>query len=78
MTVTAQADSLRVTVSDDGTGFDPDAGHTGHLGLSTMAERAEIIGAGLTITSSTGRRHHGDGVPARGRRDQEKEALGAR
>jgi signal transduction histidine kinase len=41
-------------VRDDGTGFDPDAGHPGHLGLSTMAERAEIIGADLTITSAPG------------------------
>jgi signal transduction histidine kinase len=67
-----------VTVRDDGAGFDPDAGHAGHLGLSTMAERAKIIGAGLTITSTPG---VGTTVTAslpRGRRDQEKEALGAR
>ena len=54
VTVTTQAGSLHVTVRDDGAGFDPDAGHAGHLGLSTMAERAKIIGADLTITSTPG------------------------
>ena len=41
-------------VSDDGAGFDPDAEHAGHLGLSTMAQRAEAIGADLSITSTAG------------------------
>jgi signal transduction histidine kinase len=52
--VTAQAGVLWVTVSDDGAGFEQAAGHAGHLGLSTMAERAGIIGADLTITSAPG------------------------
>jgi signal transduction histidine kinase len=55
VTVTTQADLLRVTVADDGAGFDPDTGHAGHLGLSTMAERAEAIGADLSVTSASGR-----------------------
>jgi len=54
VSVTAQDDVLRVEVSDDGAGFDPDAEHPGHLGLGTMAERAEGIGANLTITSAPG------------------------
>jgi signal transduction histidine kinase len=54
VTVIAQADVLRVTVRDDGAGFDPDAQHAGHLGLFTMAERAGAIGANLTITSAPG------------------------
>jgi PAS domain S-box-containing protein len=54
VSVTAEAGSLRVEVRDDGAGFDQDAGHPGHLGLSTMAERAETIGANLTITSAPG------------------------
>jgi PAS domain S-box-containing protein len=54
VSVTAQAGILRVTVSDDGAGFDPDAEHAGHLGLSTMTERAEAIGADLTVTSAPG------------------------
>jgi PAS domain S-box-containing protein len=52
--VTARAGILRVAVSDDGVGFDPAVRHAGHLGLSTMAERAEVIGAELTITSVPG------------------------
>src|SRR5271170_912217 len=54
VSVTAEAGSLRVEVRDDGAGFDQEAGHPGHLGLSTMAERAETIGANLTITSAPG------------------------
>jgi PAS domain S-box-containing protein len=45
---------LRVEVSDDGAGFDQGVAHPGHLGLSTMAERAEVIGATLTVTSAPG------------------------
>ncbi|MGH3857786.1 MAG: sensor histidine kinase, partial [Pseudonocardiaceae bacterium] len=52
VTVTTQAGVLRVAVHDDGAGFDPDAPHPGHLGLSTMTERAEVIGATLAIDSS--------------------------
>ena len=54
VSITAQAGVLRVAVSDDGAGFDPDAEGAGHLGLSTMAERAGVIGADLTITSTQG------------------------
>ncbi len=78
VTVTAQEGSLHVMVKDDGAGFDPDAGHAGHLGLSTMAERPEIIGADLTITSTPGKGTTVAVSLPRGRRDQEKEALGAR
>lgn len=41
-----------VTVSDDGSGFDPDAAHPGHFGLVGMRERAERAGLRLDITSS--------------------------
>jgi PAS domain S-box-containing protein len=46
----------RVTaiVSDDGVGFDPRA-RGGGLGLITMRERAELIGATMTIRSTRGR-----------------------
>ena len=54
VSVTAEAGAVRVTVSDDGAGFDPDVKRAGHLGLSTMAQRAEAIGADLTITSTPG------------------------
>jgi len=41
---------------DDGTGFDPEAIHPepGHLGLATMAERAEVSGGWCRVESSAG------------------------
>ncbi len=52
-------DLLEVSVSDDGVGFDmPDRvdalTERGHFGLVGMRERAELIGAQLTIRSSAG------------------------
>jgi two-component system NarL family sensor kinase len=46
---------VRLTILDDGGGFDPDlvAGHPQHgIGLSNMMERMDAIGGALTITSS--------------------------
>ncbi|QMU73411.1 histidine kinase [Streptacidiphilus sp. P02-A3a] len=58
--VTVEAGALRTVVSDDGAGFDPAAEHSGSMGLSSMAERAQAIGAQFTVTST---RHPGaDGV----------------
>jgi PAS domain S-box-containing protein len=54
VSVTDLAGSLRLEVSDDGSGFDQDSEHPGHLGLSTMAERAETIGAELYFSSLPG------------------------
>ena len=42
----------RITVSDDGVGFDVDAISTGH-GLRNIRERAGEVGASIDITSST-------------------------
>ena len=47
-------EGLRLTIQDDGTGFDPAEAETGRLGLGIMRERAEAIGASLTITSAPG------------------------
>lgn len=52
--------SLELTVSDDGEGFDPSppADHfirSGRLGITGMAERAQLIGGRLTINSTPGR-----------------------
>ncbi len=52
------ADWLHAVVEDDGIGFDPDTvinipGE--HLGLIGMKERAESLGAALTVTSAPGR-----------------------
>lgn len=48
------AGELDISVCDDGSGFDPDASHPGHLGLSTMRDRAAAAGARLEITSAPG------------------------
>jgi signal transduction histidine kinase len=46
---------LRLMIQDDGTGFDPAGADAGRLGLGIMRERAEAIGASLTITSAPGK-----------------------
>ncbi len=45
-----------LTVADNGRGFDLAANHNsdGHFGLSTMRERAEVIGGTLTVASAPG------------------------
>jgi signal transduction histidine kinase/ligand-binding sensor domain-containing protein len=45
---------VRLTVSDDGIGFDPAAVGVGHLGQKIMRERAESIGARLAVHSEAG------------------------
>lgn len=47
-------DRLTVTIADDGVGFDPTRPHPGHIGQSTMAERATAIGATVTVVSAPG------------------------
>ena len=51
------SDALKMTLQDDGKGFDVDAagsGPAGHFGLLGMRERAEKMGAQLAITSTAG------------------------
>jgi PAS domain S-box-containing protein len=45
---------VRLTVADNGAGFDPSIVTADHLGLKIMRERAEAIGAKLTIYSEPG------------------------
>jgi signal transduction histidine kinase len=45
------ADGLELAVSDNGQGFDPRAVTSERLGLRIMAERAQAIGAQLTVDS---------------------------
>jgi signal transduction histidine kinase len=46
--------AARLTVSDDGRGFDPAAVPEGHFGLIGMGERARLLGGELRIDSSPG------------------------
>jgi signal transduction histidine kinase len=44
----------RLHIVDDGCGFDTAAEHPGHFGLDNMKERAQTLGATLTIASAPG------------------------
>jgi signal transduction histidine kinase len=54
--VQPSADALVITITDNGNGFVPTDAEalSGHYGLRGMRERAEAIGADLTITSEPG------------------------
>ncbi|RPI32132.1 MAG: PAS domain S-box protein [Chloroflexota bacterium] len=47
-------DTVRLTIADNGAGFDSEAVTADHLGLKIMQERAEAIGARLSIYSEPG------------------------
>jgi two-component system nitrate/nitrite sensor histidine kinase NarX len=49
-----QEKGIELRVSDDGRGFDPTRVSSNHLGLGIMRERAEAVGATLTIESAIG------------------------
>ncbi|MET7702486.1 ATP-binding protein [Streptomyces sp. NPDC005485] len=49
------AHDVHASVSDDGTGFDPDASRASANGLCGMRERARALGGVTTITSAPGR-----------------------
>ncbi|HET9913801.1 MAG TPA: PAS domain-containing protein [Anaerolineales bacterium] len=56
MTLTVRDKKLIVMIADDGTGFDPEkVPDTGHLGLFSMRERAEMIGGQFLIESKPGK-----------------------
>lgn len=46
--------AIELSIRDDGQGFDPERTTSGHYGLSMMHERAEGVGAQLSITSRPG------------------------
>jgi signal transduction histidine kinase len=52
--VVSADDRLTITVEDDGIGFDTARRHPGHLGQSTMLERATAIGATMSVVSAPG------------------------
>jgi signal transduction histidine kinase len=47
-------DSVRLTVADNGAGFDPSTVTADHLGVKIMRERSDAIGAKLSIYSEPG------------------------
>jgi signal transduction histidine kinase/ligand-binding sensor domain-containing protein len=47
-------DTVRMTIADDGTGFDPSMVKPDHIGLRIMRERAEAIGAQFQVDSAPG------------------------
>jgi signal transduction histidine kinase len=46
---------VRLTVLDDGRGFDPEAPRPGHFGLQGLRERAARLGAVLRLDSRPGK-----------------------
>ncbi len=50
--VTPDGRGLRMTIADDGVGFDAEATHPGHYGLAGLREQAQLIGAVLDIHSA--------------------------
>lgn len=50
-----QGDHLRLTISDDGCGFDPTQGKEGHYGLIGMRERVNLSGGEFLVISEPGR-----------------------
>jgi len=57
--VGADAREIRISVEDDGRGFDPDAPITGeqrkHWGIMGIRERAEILGGSAKVESAVGK-----------------------
>ena len=63
---------IELRIRDDGQGFDPEQTFSGHYGLSMMRERAEAVGALLSVTSQPG---HGTELTIRWTKIPPKEAL---
>jgi signal transduction histidine kinase len=56
ITVDLVADRVRVSVDDNGKGFDPDAiQHGNSLGLKLIRERTEMLGGSFEIDSALGK-----------------------
>jgi PAS domain S-box-containing protein len=56
------AEVAELYLRDDGRGFEPESALPGHYGLSMMRERAEAVGAVLSVTSQPG---HGSEIVVR-------------
>jgi len=46
--------AIELTITDDGVGFDPEAPHPGHFGVTGIREMAQLIGADLDLHSEPG------------------------
>jgi signal transduction histidine kinase len=47
-------EQVTLSITDNGQGFDPAAVPPGHFGIGFMKERADALGAALSIASSPG------------------------
>ncbi len=54
ITLTSTTDEIVFEVRDNGAGFNPRGAFPGHLGLSSMRERIEVVGGQLEIESALG------------------------
>jgi PAS domain S-box-containing protein len=54
VSVMSRDGGVRLTVTDRGAGFDTAIRKVGHLGMTSMAQRAESIGATLSVVSAQG------------------------
>jgi signal transduction histidine kinase/HAMP domain-containing protein len=54
VTLECPAGELRIVLQDDGRGFDPEGAFPGHIGLSSMRERAAKARAQISIESAPG------------------------
>lgn len=52
--VSADAAHVRLSITDDGKGFDPQSVAEGHHGLALMRQRAELARGSFTVTSTPG------------------------
>jgi len=67
-----EENAIELSIHDDGQGFDPESSTSGHYGLSMMHERAELVGALLTVTSQAG---HGTEIVIRWTEAPKQETL---
>jgi signal transduction histidine kinase len=67
-----EENAIELSICDNGRGFDPEKTVSGHYGLSMMRERAEAIGARLSISSQPG---HGTDLTIRWTGSEEKETA---
>ena len=55
MRIVREGDRVRLSVTDDGGGFDPNAVPRGHLGLIGMRQRVDLVGGELRVEGQPGR-----------------------